>query len=254
MKTLFVILLVSISLCTYSQTPQAFNYQAVLRDDTGNVIANQEVSLQFSIMAGSVDGTPIYQETHFTKTNQFGLVNLQIGNGMVSTGSFSLINWGDNIHFLQIAMDNTGGTNFTVMGTSQLLSVPYALHARTVELVDYSETDPIFNASIAKGITGVDTTTWNAKLDSFSETDPIFGASVVSRITGTDTTNWNNKLDTEVDGSVTNEMQTISRTGLTVTLTDGGSFSDSVNVFTGDMQNQKIINSSFLVPKILYIN
>jgi len=166
--------------------------------------------MQVSILQGSAGGTAVYVETHTPATNADGLVTIEIGAGTVVSGDFSAIDWSAGPYFLKTETDPAGGINYTITGTSQLLSVPYALYAKTAE--------------------------------NFTETDSVFGASVAGGITGTDTTNWNNKLDAEVDGSVTNEIQTISRTGLTVTLTDGGSFTDSVNVFTGDMQNQNIIN------------
>nr|NQU93004.1 hypothetical protein [Bacteroidota bacterium] len=130
MKNIIITLLLGmLILPIYAQTPQAFSYQAVVRNDAGNVLADQSVSFQISILAGSPGGTSVYTETHATTTNEIGLVTLEIGNGAVVTGTFAEIDWGGDSYFLQIEIDETGGTNYQLMGTSQLLSVPYALHA-----------------------------------------------------------------------------------------------------------------------------
>lgn len=107
-----------------TQVPQAFKYQAVVRDAAGQVLANQNVALKINVIA---DGT-IYAETHQVTTNAFGLVNLEIGRGTVLSGDFSTIDWSQQT-FIQILLDATGGANYQVMGFSELLSVPYALYA-----------------------------------------------------------------------------------------------------------------------------
>ena len=136
--TLFLALIFAGSLM--AQTPQSFKYQAVARDASGEVIANQKVSFQISILQGSASGTAVYTETHVDSTNQFGLVTLEIGTG-TTTDDFSGIDWSNNEYFIQIEMDASGGTSYTLMGTSQLLSVPYALHAKTVENIDDADAD-----------------------------------------------------------------------------------------------------------------
>lgn len=120
----------------FAQAPAAFKYQAVARDGSGAVMANKTVSFRMSIIEGTVTGDIVYSEKHNAVTNEFGLVNLEIGNGTVLTGNISGINWGVDVHFLRIEMDPDGGSSFQLMGTSQLLSVPYALHAKTVETGD----------------------------------------------------------------------------------------------------------------------
>jgi hypothetical protein len=124
-----------------AQSPAAFNYQAVVRDATGAVKANQNVSFRISILQGSVSGTAVFRETHSAMTNEFGLVNLEIGNGNILNGTISTINWGGNRHFLKIELDPNGGSSYTPMGTSQLLSVPYALNAKTVEVDQVNDAD-----------------------------------------------------------------------------------------------------------------
>ena len=133
-RTLFFIgSLILFAIATIAQTPEAFKYQAVARDAGGQILANQSVSFRISILQASASGTSVYSETHAATTNTFGLVNLEIGNGVVVSGDFTVIDWGMNSYFVQIEMDATGGNNYQLMGTSQLLSVPYALHAKTAE-------------------------------------------------------------------------------------------------------------------------
>jgi len=127
----------------FAQSPEAFKYQAVARDAGGLVIDNQSVSFRISVLQSSVSGTNVYSETHTAMTNSFGLVNLDVGNGTIVSGDFASVNWGEDQHFLQIEMDANGGSNFQLMGTSQMMSVPYALHAKTADFVAGDEdTDP----------------------------------------------------------------------------------------------------------------
>ncbi len=131
---LFVFLLLSFS--TFSQTPTSFQYQAVLRDASGGILANQQVEIGVALLQGSAAGNEVFSETHSVTTNDFGLVNLQIGS--VNTADMETIDWSKGPYFIEISVDGT------VMGTSQLLSVPYALHAKTVEndKVEDADTDP----------------------------------------------------------------------------------------------------------------
>ena len=138
----FLCLIASFS--AWSQTPQSFNYQAIARDASGTVIANQDVSFKISIHQQSHDGQITYSEIHQVTTNAFGLANLAIGNGEPVSGTFSSIDWGSNRHFLEIGFDPKGRSDFKSMGSSQLLSVPYAMHAATVEFdnVEDADADP----------------------------------------------------------------------------------------------------------------
>jgi len=132
MKKLFLIFLILIgSLRFYAQAPEGFNYSAIVRDNLGNPIANQAVSFRFSLIQGNVTGSVVYSETHNVITDQFGQVSLIVGNGSIITGVFSMIDWGGDSYFLKVEVDNTGGTSYVEMGVSQLLSVPYALYAKT---------------------------------------------------------------------------------------------------------------------------
>ena len=131
MKTITFTLAILISLVieVAAQSPQAFKYQAVVRDATGEILQNQAVGIRIAVHDSISSGTVVYQETFVDTTNQFGLVNLEIGHGTPVTGNFSSINWGSNSKFLEVEIDASGGTNYQFMGTSQLLSVPYALYS-----------------------------------------------------------------------------------------------------------------------------
>ncbi|MFN6038412.1 MAG: tail fiber domain-containing protein [Bacteroidota bacterium] len=130
-----IILFSFLTFLIQAQTPQAFKYQAVARDNSGNVMVNQNIGFRISILQGSPTGSAVYAETHTVASNDFGLVNFDIGAGNVLSGSISAINWGASTYFTKIEMDANGGTNYLFIGTSQLLSVPYALHAETANNV-----------------------------------------------------------------------------------------------------------------------
>lgn len=113
------------------QVPQAFKYQAIARDNSGNIISDTKVSFRMSILQGSITGPVSYEETDTATTNQFGLANISIGAGTPIVGKMSSVNWGNGPYFMKIEFDPAGGNNFTFMGGSQLLSVPYALYSQT---------------------------------------------------------------------------------------------------------------------------
>jgi hypothetical protein len=112
-----------------AQVPQKINYQAIIRNGTGAIIANQNVGIRFTIRDGAASGATQYSERHTVTTNAYGLVNLQIGGGTVVSGSFAGITWHAGSKFLQVEVDVTGGTSFTNLATVELVSVPYALQA-----------------------------------------------------------------------------------------------------------------------------
>lgn len=125
-KYLLSFLLLFTLLSSKAQSPQQMNYQAVVRNSSGTIVANNTpVKLRFSIHDGSATGTVVFTETQSTTANQFGLVNVQIGQ----LGNLAIVNWGFGAKFLQVETEINNAGTFTDMGTSQLLSVPYALYA-----------------------------------------------------------------------------------------------------------------------------
>jgi hypothetical protein len=113
----------------FAQVPQGFNYQAVARNTSGVLLANQGIAVKLTIHQGSASGTVVYSERHTPTTNQFGLFTATLGQGTVLTGIFSSIVWSSGNYWLQAELDVTGGTTYANMGASQLLSVPYAMYA-----------------------------------------------------------------------------------------------------------------------------
>ncbi len=136
LSAILVLAGIAIGTSGFAQVPPAFSYQAIARDGSGSVLANKNVSFRLSIQQGTVTGAIVYSERHYTTTNEFGLVNLQVGKGTADTGTLDGISWGVDQHFLKVEIDPNGGNNFQLMGSSQLLSVPYALHAKTVQRGD----------------------------------------------------------------------------------------------------------------------
>jgi hypothetical protein len=132
--TLFCFVVLTVSL--FAQSPQRFNYQAVARSAQGTVLPNQNVRVRASIIDSTLNGRTIYSEIHNVVTNQLGLFNLAIGGGTASTGTMNSINWTRNDKFLRIEFDPTGGSNFTLSGVTQLLSVPFALNANTANMAN----------------------------------------------------------------------------------------------------------------------
>lgn len=128
-KYINTLIFILCAVATFAQAPQKFNYQAVARNAQGVVLSNQAVKIRASVLDGSANGTSQYSETHSVTTSQLGLFNLAIGGGTVVSGNFSNITWSNGDKYLKIEMDATGGNNFSLVGTSQLLSVPYALNA-----------------------------------------------------------------------------------------------------------------------------
>ena len=209
MKKLYTLLTVlMLTASTFAQAPEKMSYQAVVRDASNALVTSTAVGMQLSILQGSISGTAVYAETQTPSTNINGLVSIEIGSGTVVSGTFNTIDWSAGPYFIKTETDPTGGTTYTITGASQLMSVPYALHANTagsiVGGVSVTETDPLWSASPSFGITNTNITNWDNSfgwgdhslagyLTSYTETDPIYGASAASGITGADTTNWNTK-------------------------------------------------------------
>jgi hypothetical protein len=112
-----------------AQAPQRMSYQSVLRNSSNVLLAETLVGIKISVLQGGAAGTPVYVETQTATTNANGLLSLQIGAGTASTGSFAAIDWSAGTYFIKTETDPTGGTNYTITGTQEMLSVPYAMYA-----------------------------------------------------------------------------------------------------------------------------
>lgn len=219
MKKLYTLLaVVMLTASAFAQAPEKMSYQAVVRDAANALVSNKAVGMQISILQGSVSGTAVYVERQVPTTNMNGLVSIEIGSGTVVLGTFASVDWSAGPYFIKTETDPTGGIIYTITGTSQLLSVPYALHANTAGSITgtITETDPVFGASISNGITAADTANWNNHFNG-----------QYSSLTGTPTTvstftNDAGYLTTEGDSSITNEIQALSISNDTVFLSNGG--------------------------------
>ncbi len=129
MKKILLLSALFISFLTFAQVPQGISYQAIALNGSGTPVVSSNVGIKLSILDASATGTVLYAETHIKTTNPNGLFNVTIGQGTLVSGAFNTINWGVNTKFLKVEMDAAGGTNYALVGTTQLLSVPYALAA-----------------------------------------------------------------------------------------------------------------------------
>ncbi len=123
-----------------AQAPDKMSYQAVVRNSSDQMVTAQGIGMQISILQTDANGTAVYVETHSATTNANGLVSIEIGNGTIVSGNFTTIDWANSIYFIKTETDPTtsGGTNYTITGPSQLLTVPYALYAKEAGTADYN--------------------------------------------------------------------------------------------------------------------
>lgn len=128
MKKLITFFALLFFITIFAQAPQGFNYQATVRNNTGALIVNQNVYFKFNVIQGSSTSLPVFTETHYVPTDELGQVNLVIGQGTASLGTFATIDWSLGNYYLGIELNT--GSGYTAMGTTQLLSVPYALYAQ----------------------------------------------------------------------------------------------------------------------------
>ena len=126
--TLLLFLLATVSIL--AQTPEKMSYQVVLRDASNILLINQEVGMQINILQTTITGTAVYVETQTKSTNTNGLLSLEIGTG-TSSDDFSAIDWSAGPYFIKTATDPSGGSSYSITGTSQLMSVPFAMYAKT---------------------------------------------------------------------------------------------------------------------------
>ena len=217
-KLLLLFFLITILLNeSQAQSPQAFQYQAIARDNAGLPLISQNINLRVSLISGSTTGTILYAETHSPTTNQFGLFTLEIGQGTVANGTFNSISWGTNAHYMKVEMDESGGTAYQDMGTVQLISVPYALHAASVDNADDADADPS-NEIQTLAISGQDLTISSGN----TVTLPSATVQTLSK-TGSDITlSDGGGTVTLNDDDASNEIQMLSISGTTLTISGSG--------------------------------
>ncbi|EDP94951.1 hypothetical protein U8527_15450 [Kordia algicida OT-1] len=196
MKARFSLLLLMLfySINSFSQT-RGINYKAVIADTNGLPMANQSVTIQFTIFEGNMATNIVYQETHTTTTNANGIVIVNIGEGVNVSGDFQMINWGFDTHFVKTEIDS--GSGFVDFGTTEFKTVPYALHAETVsatgDVSPFSEATPNrisatnTNADFVVGSTSTEDEN-NVNLDGRMFFDK---SKVAFRVGSVDGTQWN---------------------------------------------------------------
>ncbi len=176
-KVIFALVLM-MPLLVSAQAPDMFNYQGVARDNVGNSLTNQNIGLQIDIRQTTPGGTVVFSETHAATTNTFGLFNIEIGGGTPLVATLSAIDWSNGPYFVEVSMDETGGTNYVSMGVTQLLSVPYALYAKA------SGTAGPTGADGATGVTGADGATGPTGEAGPTGTEGVTGADGATGATG----------------------------------------------------------------------
>ena len=216
-KLLIMATIICMAGSAYGQSPDAFKYQAIARNNSGEPLVNQNVSFFIRILKGSESGTEVYAESHTATTNAFGLVNLELGKGsVVGSNSFPDIEWGSGSYFVEISLDPSGGTSYQALGISPLLAVPYAMHANTADsLTNHSDFD-------------ADPT--NELQELSIKNDSLFISGGNGVLTDTDTTNELQNL------SILNDSLFISGGNGVLTDTDT----------TNELQNLSIINDDFV--------
>lgn len=222
MKLLSICFALCCSLSLLAQVPQAIAYQAVATDLDGNELIEQNIQIKATVIS---QGLELWVETHQTQTDEFGLFVIEIGNGTRIAGSnanFEDISWFADDHFLKIDMDPAGGNNFEFVGTTQMLSVPYAFQTKRAANADVAD-QAIYADSAGFAINDMDTSPTNELQD--INYDPMTGT---FSITGGNSF----VLDTDdQDSDPTNEIQTLAFDGVNISLLDAdGNVTNSVDL------------------------
>ena len=190
MKNLIITLVLTLSFQlltfnTFAQAPQKMSYQAVIRNSSSVLITSTPFGMRISILQGTSSGTVVYAETQNSSTNANGLASLEIGTGTPVTGTFAGINWAAGPYFIKTETDPTGGTNYTITGTNQLMSVPYALYSANGTAGAVGPT----GAAGAVGTNGINGTNGSTGATGTNGTNGINGAIGVTGAAGTNGTN-----------------------------------------------------------------
>jgi len=248
-----------------AQVSDGFSYQSVVRDASGNLLSNQLIGLRMTLLANSALGTADYVETHQVATNGYGVVSISVGTGTVVSGVFNNVDWINNTYFLKTELDISGGTNYVFMGISQILAVPYALHAQTASSVlgdnDTSATNEIQQLSIVGNQlvldNGGNSVTLSGTIDLDADpTNELQALNIsndtlylsqgnyilidnylqsLSNTAGTISISGNNTI-TLADSSATNEIQNLSSTAGTITLSSANTIVLADSSATNELQ------------------
>ncbi|PLX02319.1 MAG: hypothetical protein C0594_12065 [Marinilabiliales bacterium] len=230
---LFFILFINIS--AIAQVPDAMKYQGIVRDENGDVLSNENVTFRFTIYDNN-SGVSVYVEDHTITTNEFGLVNLEIGNGTVITGNFEDVQWGvnpgGNTYSLQVELD-INGAGMNILGQAQFLSVPYAFHSRTADTAQYADFNNLINAP--------DYTNWD--MNENDDFDGSYGSLVDTPSIPVYTSDLINNSGfitsaNDADSDPNNELQSLSYVNDVLSISSGNSVVlPSVPVNVSDLNN-----------------
>ena len=206
-KTIILIISILVSGLSFAQNidNKFLKYQAVARDNSGNVLKNRDISIEFSFFEENITGTgtDVFIENHHVKTNEFGIFDITIGTGTATLGGWDAVNFRDLTYSIDVALDVNGGSNYMPMGNIPVLYVPYAFHAETVEFNDDADADPV------------------NEIQQLSRNGSTL---VLSQNGGSVNIN-------DADADPMNEIQTLSISGTQLTISDG----NTVNLPTGGM-------------------
>jgi hypothetical protein len=238
-KGIFIFGFIFLVQILFAQAPQSFKYQAVIRYSDGAIVQNQMVSLRISLLADSPQGSATYAETHDVTTNQFGIANIDIGEGTPQSGAFNNIDWGEHTYFIQTELDINGNGNYAFIGTSRLQSVPYALYAANAVNVDDADADPenelqvlsFSNDTLYLSQSGY--VYLGDYMDNTDEQNLDLDGTTLS-ITNGNSVELGGEVD--LDADPTNEIQYLDISNDTIYLTDGG-FVVLPEVYYDDINN-----------------
>jgi hypothetical protein len=236
MKKIFTLLFATLIAATiYSQAPGKMSYQAVVRNAGGVLVQSSNVGIRISLLQGTTSGTVVYSETHTVATNINGLATLDIGGGSVVSGTFANINWSAGPYFIKTETDPNGGTSYSITGISQLLSVPYALHAKVAETADYND---LFN--LPAGNTKGEMQYWNGTSWAIV---PVGQSGQFLQLSNTGTPSWAGAAFPSVTTAIISTITRSTATSGGYVINDGGASVTARGVVWSTIANPTTLNN-----------
>ncbi len=225
MKKIITLVAVLSFAAAFAQSPDKMSYQAVIRNSSNALVANTAVGVRISILQGSLFGASVYVETQTPTTNANGLISIEIGSGTPINGTMAAINWGNGPYFIKTETDPTGGTNYTITGTSQLLSVPYSLYSKKSGYDgDSSSTNELQTMSKSGNTITLSNGGGSFSINDYQTISRAGNTVTLSNSGGSFSVN-------DADSNPSNELQTLTQNGYSVSLSNGGG---TINIADGD--------------------